>query len=88
MNQPLSSLPVASVSRFSAIDAAFNSKLVGLHAALPLGDLVRRFTTQCGAIVARYCLPGFEMKPMITRSFATVLHDYVTSCVLFFPIVK
>lgn len=41
LNQPLSSLPTASKSHFSAIDAAFNNKLVGLHAALPLGDLVR-----------------------------------------------
>ncbi|CAM9177415.1 unnamed protein product [Discosporangium mesarthrocarpum] len=41
LNQPLSSLPVASPGRFSAIDAAFNSEIVGLHAALPLGELVR-----------------------------------------------
>lgn len=41
LNQPLSSLPVAAASCFSAIDAAFNSSIVGLHTALPLGDLVR-----------------------------------------------
>lgn len=40
LNQPLSSLPVASASRFSAIDSAFNSSVLGLHTALPLGDLV------------------------------------------------
>lgn len=40
LNQPLSSLPVASASRFSAIDSAFNSSIVGLHTALPLGDVV------------------------------------------------
>ncbi|CAN0496504.1 unnamed protein product, partial [Ectocarpus sp. 12 AP-2014] len=42
LNQPLSSLPVASSSRFSAIDSAFNSSIVGLHTALPLGDVTRR----------------------------------------------
>lgn len=42
LNQSLLSLPVASASRFSAVDAAFNSKLVGLHTALPLGDVVRK----------------------------------------------
>ncbi|CAB1120292.1 unnamed protein product [Ectocarpus sp. CCAP 1310/34] len=42
LNQPLSSLPVASSSRFSAIDSAFNSSIVGLHTALPLGDVMRR----------------------------------------------
>ena len=41
LNQPLLSLPVSSASRFSAIDAAFNSSIVGLHTALPLGDVVR-----------------------------------------------
>lgn len=41
LNQPLLSLPVASASRFSAIDAAFNSSIVGLHTAMPLGDVVR-----------------------------------------------
>lgn len=40
LNQPLSSLPVASASRFSAIDSAFSSSIVGLHTALPLGDVV------------------------------------------------
>lgn len=40
VNQPLASLPVASASCFSAIDVAFNTKLVGLHSALPLGDVV------------------------------------------------
>ncbi|CAM9208539.1 unnamed protein product, partial [Ectocarpus fasciculatus] len=42
LNQPLASLPVASASRFSAIDSAFNSSIVGLHTALPLGDVMRR----------------------------------------------
>lgn len=40
LNQPLSSLPVASASQFSAVDSAFNSSIVGLHTALPLGDVV------------------------------------------------
>lgn len=43
LNQPLSSLPVASRYRFSAVDVAFNNKLVGLHAALHLGDLVSAY---------------------------------------------
>lgn len=40
LNQPLASLPIASASRFSAVDSAFNSSVVGLHTALPLGDVV------------------------------------------------
>lgn len=51
LNQPLSSLPVASGCRFSAIDSAFNSSIVGLHTALPLGDLV---STSDGARLVEY----------------------------------
>ena len=38
-NQSLASVPTASTSLFSGIDAAFNSSMIGLHAALSLGDI-------------------------------------------------
>lgn len=78
LNQPLSSLPVASTSRFSAVDAAFNSSIVGLHTALPLGDVVRRLTCDIGPKIAKaiYIVPYHDQDSPVTCKGLSLRHRW------------
>ncbi|CAM9109976.1 unnamed protein product [Choristocarpus tenellus] len=87
LNQPLSSLPVASPVCFSAIDAAFNSEIVGLHAALPLGDLVRSggamsSVDEVGSVLVGMLREGRRLLDNIYQALSFILMTSFTMALL------